>query len=409
MSAQSTATGSASPRTTPAGAEDGAETQVVRVITAVFGVATVVFFGLALGPIFDQAQYVTPLSLGLMIGVVFGAPVIMALAAPLLSLATLRTVHAVYSLSYSAVLIAWVPAMVQSPMPLGSSPWPLSVMALGTVPAALAWPAAIAWGVLTANSVLLGLVRYFAAGGVSIDLPIQDTLYSLAFAAIFTALALVALRSARVLDRATGIERATASRLASTAARLREQSRLDALVHDEVMSSLYYASTGERALDATVRTQAARALAEVSRIEAGATQPITPIAQDEFSTRLRSTVVTLDDSVRFTIAGARASSIPSDVVAALLDATSEAVRNSLIHAQSGPRDVQRSVELTLGEPEVMVRIIDNGIGFELSAVPPQRLGILLSIRHRLSLVVGGVGTVESTPGRGTTVTLKWRP
>lgn len=389
--------------------EDRAETQVVRVITAVFGVAAVVFLGLALGPIFDQAKYLNPLSLGIMIGVVFGAPILIAGASPLMSIATLRTIHAAYTISYTAVLLAWVPALVESPMPLSSSPWPLSVLALGTVSAALVWRSSIAWAVLVLDSLVLGLVRYFAAGGVSIDVPIQDSIYSLAFAGIFTALALVALRSARALDRVTAIERATASRLASTAARLREQSRLDALVHDEVMSALYYASNGGREMDATVRTQAARALAEVSRIEAGPTAPITAVEQHEFAARLRSTVTNLDDSVRVSLTGTRASSIPSDVVAAFLDGTSEAVRNSLIHAQSGPREVQRSVELTLGETVVVVRIIDNGTGFEPSAVSPERLGILLSIRDRLSLIAGGVGTVESAPGRGTTVTLSWRP
>jgi len=258
------------------------------------------------------------------------------------------------------------------------------------------------------NSALLGAVRYFAAGGVSIDLPIQDAIYSVAFSAIFTALAMVALRSARELDRVTTMERATATRVASTAARLREQSRLDALVHDEVMSALYYASKGDTELDSTVRAQAVRALAEVSSIESEASASSSPGSAEDFSERLRSTVVSLDDSVRYSVAGARTATIGWHVVAAFVDATSEAVRNSLIHAQSGPRDVQRSVQLALSETTVTVRIVDDGIGFEPSAVPPQRLGILLSIRHRLSLVDGGLASVESTPGRGTVVTLTWR-
>jgi len=394
--------------TAEAGLETRAETQVVRVITIVFGVAALVFFALALGPIVEQSGYLSTLSLGIMITVVFGLPILIAMVSRFLPLPALRAAHGVYSISYSMVLVAWVPALTEYPMPLESSPWPLGVLALGTVSAALSWRSPIAWILLVVNSALLGAVRYFAAGGVSIDLPIQDAIYSVAFSAIFTSLAMVALRSARELDSVTTIERARATRVASTAARLREQSRLDALVHDEVMSALYYASKGDTELDPTVRAQAVRALAEVSSIESDASASSAPGSAHDFSVRLRSTVASLDDTVRFSITGARAASIGADVAAAFVDATSEAVRNSLIHAQSGPRDVQRSVQLALSEAAVTVRIVDDGIGFEPSAVPPQRLGILLSIRHRLSLVDGGRARVESTPGRGTVITLTWR-
>ncbi len=390
------------------GLETRAETQVVRVITIVFGVSALVFFALALGPIVEQSGYLSALSLGIMIAVVFGLPVLIAIVSRFLPLPGLRAAHGVYSVSYSMVLIAWVPALTEYPMPLEASPWPLGVLALGTVSAALSWRSSIAWTLLIVNSALLGAVRYFAAGGVSIDLPIQDAIYSVAFSAIFTSLAMVAIRSARELDRVTTMERATATRVASTAARLREQGRLDALVHDEVMSALYYASKGDTELDPTVRAQAVRALAEVSSIESDASVSSAPGSAHDFSVRLRSTVASLDDSVRYSITGARATTIGSDVVAAFVDATAEAVRNSLIHAQSGPRDVQRSVQLALSEATVTVRIVDDGVGFEPSAVPPQRLGILLSIRHRLSLVDGGLASVESTPGRGTVVTLTWR-
>ena len=390
------------------GLETRAETQVVRVITIVFGVAALVFFALALGPIVEQSASLSALSLGIMIAVVFGLPVLIASVSGFLPLTALRAAHGVYSISYSMVLVAWVPALTEYPMPLETSPWPLGVLALGTVSAALSWRSPIAWILLIVNSALLGTVRYFAAGGVSIDLPIQDAIYSVAFSAIFTSLAMVAIRSARELDRVAAIECATATRLASTAARLREQSRLDALVHDEVMSALYYASQADTELDSSVRAQAVRALAEVSSIESEASASSAPGTADDLSERLRSTVASLDDSVRYSITGVRAATIGSNVVAAFLDATAEAVRNSLIHAQSGPRDVQRSVQLALSETTVTVRIVDDGVGFEPSAVAPQRLGILLSIRNRLSLVDGGLASVESTPGRGTVVTLTWR-
>ena len=176
-------TDAATGATSELGLETRAETQIVRVITAVFGVAAVVFFALALGPIVEQSRFLSFLPLGIMIAVVFGLPIVIAIASPLLPLRALRAVHGLYSLAYSAVLIAWVPALTEYPMPLEASPWPLGVLALGTVSAALAWRATIAWMLLIVNSALLGAVRYYAAGEVSTGLPLQDAIYSVAFSA----------------------------------------------------------------------------------------------------------------------------------------------------------------------------------------------------------------------------------
>ena len=61
-----------------------------------------------------------------------------------------------------------------------------------------------------------------------------------------------------------------------------------------------------------------------------------------------------------------------------------------------------------GRPDrIAVIVSDTGDGFDLHAIPDDRLGIRASIVARVA-AVGGIATVEPTP-EGTTVTLEWRP
>ena len=95
---------------------------------------------------------------------------------------------------------------------------------------------------------------------------------------------------------------------------------------------------------------------------------------------------------------------PSAAVRAISEAMGEALRNSLHHAG---RDAQRA---TLIEPEpdrLLVTVGDDGVGFDLAAVPPERLGIAISIQQRVAAVPGASARVQSTPGAGTTVGLQW--
>jgi signal transduction histidine kinase len=51
-------------------------------------------------------------------------------------------------------------------------------------------------------------------------------------------------------------------------------------------------------------------------------------------------------------------------------------------------------------------VVDDGRGFNPERLPKDRLGIRTSIEARMRLV-GGVASVISKPGAGTTVELRW--
>lgn len=384
----------------------------MRTITIVFGVTAIAFFTLTIGPIITELPYVTPVWDLVAAILVFGMPPALAIACRLLDLATLKRALGAYAVIFAIVVITWLPAMLNHAMPIELSPWPFGLTALGTVPAALAWRPAIAWGYLVANAAVVAPIRFFAAGGGDLAVGVQDALFTLTFASIFTALAMVAMRNGYALDRLATISMASAARVAASEAKTREQGRLDALVHDEVMAALYYASQDQPELDESVRRQAARALNQLARVhsEVDGEQAV-PV--DDFVTRMRSIAATQTAPVSFEVAGERSQPIPGAVAAAFAEATTEALRNSVAYAAgSGAKKVHDSVSrlarIELSTNGVTVTVEDDGVGFDERTVEPHRLGILVSIRGRLAVEAGGSATVESKPDHGVLVRMDWR-
>lgn len=86
--------------------------------------------------------------------------------------------------------------------------------------------------------------------------------------------------------------------------------------------------------------------------------------------------------------------------AAILQSLTQCIVNIDKHAQA------TTAEVFIGctETDVTVMVSDDGIGFDIEAVAPEKLGIKASIRARLE-AVGGRGDVWSSPGGGTTAVL----
>lgn len=379
-----------------------AEGRVVRTILTVLGLAAIAYGLLSVGPVLDQERYVRAAWMYPAAFVVFGVPPILALVSRFVSLSTLRTALGVYCVLFVTVVVTWVPAMTAVTMPVATAPWPLAITSLGTVPAALAFRPPLAWAALLVNSAALAAVRFVASGGEYLAVSLQDGLFGAAFSAIFTAVAIVAIRTATTLDAAAAVARSNAASAASADARSHEQARLDALVHDEIITSLSYATQRGPDVEPLVRAQAQRALVELARL--GSEQRETePVAVDAFVNQLRSILLALAPDIPLRVTGDRTTSIPAPVAAAFAEGAAEAVRNSLRHAPGASRRVFVSVR----EPRISVEIADTGPGFDPSAVDPYRLGIAVSIRGRMDAVPGGRARITSSPGGGARVALSW--
>jgi signal transduction histidine kinase len=92
---------------------------------------------------------------------------------------------------------------------------------------------------------------------------------------------------------------------------------------------------------------------------------------------------------------------PPAVVRAIAGAAAEALENVARHAGVDEARVQVRPGTVL---EVVVA--DDGVGFHPGRVGAHRFGLALSVRDRMA-AAGGHAMIESTPGRGTVVRLRW--
>ncbi|MFF3787320.1 GAF domain-containing sensor histidine kinase [Streptomyces sp. NPDC001933] len=195
-----------------------------------------------------------------------------------------------------------------------------------------------------------------------------------------------------------------------------ERSRLAHELHDAVSQKLFSLRLTAQAATALVDRDPARAKGELQQVAALAAEAVDelraavvelrPAALDEdgLVATLRTQIQVLDRAhtarVTFESLGIRA--LPAAQEEALLRVSQEALHNALRH--SGAEHV--GVTLARHDSGTLLRITDDGGGFEPTAIRQagRHLG-LVSMRDRAN-GVGGRLTVESAPGKGTTIEME---
>ena len=178
----------------------------------------------------------------------------------------------------------------------------------------------------------------------------------------------------------------------------REQHRQ---LHDTVLSTLTMVAAGAFAEPSPALTaQAARDLRVLQGLEGAPASPGGPAPLIDLRPGLERAAASTDDlAVRLNLAPV---TLPSPVADQLVACVGEALRNVARHAGTS----QAEVTVTGGAGWAVVKITDQGRGFDPAATPPSRRGIRESITGRM-LAAGGQAAIDSRPGAGTTVTVSW--
>ncbi|MET7455590.1 GAF domain-containing sensor histidine kinase [Streptomyces sp. NPDC005574] len=223
-------------------------------------------------------------------------------------------------------------------------------------------------------------------------------------------LALLAQHAAIALTNARLYERSRELTIAE------ERSRLAHELHDAVSQKLFSLRLTAQAAAALVDRDPSRAKGELQQVAALAAEAadelraavveLRPAALDEdgLVATLRTHVQVLDRAhtarVTFGADGVRA--LPAAQEEAVLRVAQEALHNALRH--SGARHVD--VTLVRRAGGAVLRVTDDGCGFDPQSVRRggRHLG-LVSMRDRADGAGGGL-TVESAPGKGTTIEME---
>jgi signal transduction histidine kinase len=228
-----------------------------------------------------------------------------------------------------------------------------------------------------------------------------DAIFVTLFVAVFVVVTQIVVAAGEAIDRTA----AEASRVATESARRAESARVNALIHDRVLATLLVAEAGPT--PPVVAAQARAALDHLAGLEDLAVAE--DLTGDELLIRLRTSVssadadapLRVDDAADVNPATLR---YPVEVSEAMCEALGEAVRNSVRHA--GP-SAERLVQVRRGPGSLGLSVVDDGRGFDPSAIPEGRLGVRHSIRRRVELLPGGQVDILSVPGQGTAVNLEW--
>ena len=199
------------------------------------------------------------------------------------------------------------------------------------------------------------------------------------------------LRLAETSDASGAQQRAQAVELAARQASTRAQHEANSFIHDHILSALIAVANGlpDRA---ALRDSARQALDSLS----AGTTVASPVATRTLLNDVAGRVGVMAGDIRTDVVLTREHEIPSEVAQAVTEATLEAVRNSLRHAGSDDAPVTRRVTLTSDACGISIEVSDNGCGVSGSIIARMQ-------------DVGGRATVDSVPGEGACVTLRWRP
>jgi len=380
-----------------------ARERIQRALYMATGIGALIFGGLLAGRITSQWSELRPSFAIATVLVSVAIPGTLSVLAWILPLRTLDVIAGCTVAAFVVLQLLWVPSMVAPHLPPGEAPWMQGINAVEATLAAIVWRQRLVWLYAVAQGPIVAGVRYLAAGG-DVRSAFHDGLGAILFCVILMAMAMAVIKAAQQQDLVAARARAQASLEAASRTREHEQARINAIVHDDIMSVLLYAARedpGPRLAEQAESALASIATLSVDPAEAPDYQPT------EAVTALRAAVSDAGDAVDFWSSITSEEPIPASVVEALTEATSEAVRNSVLHGGDDP-GISRMVRVAIADGGIRSTIQDSGRGFNVRAVQDRRLGVRVSIFERMMRLDGGSADIESRTGRGTTVNLMWR-
>lgn len=359
----------------------------------------IVFFLQSLPSMLGQLGDSNPLWLYPSIAVLVGALLFTVVASVVRRL--VRWSMRLFAIAFFVVLITW-PFSVTHPSP--NSPWIYFLVTIATAMAAIGFSLPLATIYLVAIPLLYAGIRLTpAGGGLDVFRVTLDSLYSFILGGAILIIAVI-LRAA-----ALGVDRAQATALEGYSHAVRahaleaERVRVDAIVHDSVLTTLLYAARADtpeaQRLSVTMATNAIGHLRDAALVspDDGTTVRVSALAH-----QTREAIEELEGGFEVTMTRLGTRAIPAAAAEAARSAAVQAAVNSVNHAG----DAHRTVRMTAWQGGIQIVVADTGQGFDPKQVPDERLGVRNSIIERMSNV-GGRAEVNSAPGAGTTVTIRW--
>ncbi|MEN2738073.1 ATP-binding protein [Microbacterium sp. X-17] len=320
-----------------------------------------------------------------------------------------RTASALFACVYLATLLVWPFVDVTPGYVPPETQWPFFLIDIAIAAAVVAFrlPLQITWAI--AAPLLYGLARLVGAGfAPEAWLPIiSEVSFALLLGGALVALAWTIRSAAGHVDAVRGEAVTSYARAAAEDASENERVTVAALMHDSVLGALLAAERAqtprEQALAVTMAREALAGLHKADADDGDVTDEIiddTGVA-DQIQRALND--LGMDLTVRRESDGGAGVRLSSRVARVIVLAAMQAIANAVQHAEAAGLAV--TVRTRSAPAGVVVVVSDRGPGFDLDAVPADRLGVRGSIIARTASI-GGHAHIQSGP-EGTVVTIEW--
>ena len=342
-----------------------------------------------------------------LMAVLYGSLVAVAVAT--IAKLAVRGAAFVFAALYALALLVW-PFLVADPSAFDDqAPWLYYICTVATTAAVVALPAPVATGYTIIVPMIYGVIRLFPAGG-SVDplLAVLDAMYAIILGVVVLIIVVMLRQAAEAVDSAQEAALQRYDLAARQHATENERVKVDALVHDSVLTTLLSAAAAQTSEEQELAARMARDA--VKRLdEAGATGPraVDRVGLPVLVRRLRAALTTFSAPFTVRVVNAGGVELPVEAVEALYSATVQAMVNSMQHADEPGRTTRRELRIRgVRTGGVIIEVADNGVGFDRDEVPDERLGLRVSIEERMANA-GGSAEISSRPGHGTLVTVSW--
>lgn len=304
--------------------------------------------------------------------------------------------------------LLWHVGLVGDGAKVESRPWSSGISGIGIALAAVAAPARVSAVYGALFCVLIAAIPLTTAGSVrSWGDSMQDALLAAVLGVVIIAPITALRRAATATDRAAAEAKVQFEAAAKAQAIRIERNRVDRLTHDTVLATLIVASQTDSAEMIEANQQSAReALRQIHAVDED-DDGTELVSSQELVNRLRAATAPYRPSFTTRSSALPQLQIPLRAVRALVQATTEAARNNARYSPNSPCEITAQAEIDSSCARIRIEIRDEGPGFDIAAVSPERLGLRISIVQRMAQE-GGHAAIISSPGKGALIRLNWQ-
>lgn len=379
--------------------------QVEKVISRSVAGFGIVFGAQAIPWLLGQLDEAYPVWLWIVVPALFGTLVVVAV----LSVAQkwIRQSQGFFAVIYLMALISWPFTVLPGAAVFTGIHWLNYLITVATAMAAIAFPTRVATAYLFVGPLIYLVARVTPeGGGAPWELATLEAVYAVILGGAIIIIITMLRQAATSVDtaQATALDRyGHAVRQHATEV---ERVQVDSIVHDSVLTTLISAarafSPEAKALAATMAGNAIGHLRDAALVspDDGTMVRVSAVAE-----RITDAAKALASPFELRIKSVGTRSMPVQAGEAIYSAAVQAMVNSLQHA--GEAGVTRWVSVRAVKPGgVEVVVGDTGVGFATDDIPSERLGVRVSIIERVANA-GGRVIIQSAPGEGTTVSIRW--